>query len=40
LTARHPELKSGKGTIRLRPDDAAGIADEEFANLVRAALRP
>jgi uncharacterized protein YdhG (YjbR/CyaY superfamily) len=40
LTARHPELKSGKGTIQLRPDDAAGIADEEFTNLVRAALLP
>src|SRR4051794_11891054 len=25
FAVRHPELVSGKGTIRLRPDDAAGI---------------
>jgi uncharacterized protein YdhG (YjbR/CyaY superfamily) len=36
--ARHPELKRSKGTIRLRPEDAAGIPDEEFRDLVRAAL--
>jgi uncharacterized protein YdhG (YjbR/CyaY superfamily) len=35
---RHPELKTGRGTIQLRPDDAAGIADDEFRDLVRAAL--
>ena len=38
ITARHPELKTGKGTIQLRPGDAAGIADDEFRDLVRAAL--
>ena len=38
FTARHPELKTGKGTIQLRPDDAAGIPDDELRNLVRAAL--
>jgi uncharacterized protein YdhG (YjbR/CyaY superfamily) len=38
FTARHPELKTGKGTIQLRPDDAAGIPDNEFRDLVRAAL--
>ena len=38
FTARHPELKTGKGTIRLRPDAAAGIPDDEFRNLVRGAL--
>jgi uncharacterized protein YdhG (YjbR/CyaY superfamily) len=38
FTARHPELKTGKGTIRLRPDDAARIPDEEFRDLARAAL--
>jgi uncharacterized protein YdhG (YjbR/CyaY superfamily) len=38
FTARRPELKTGKGTIRLRPDDAAGIPDEEFRDLVRSAL--
>jgi uncharacterized protein YdhG (YjbR/CyaY superfamily) len=38
FTARHPELKASKGTIRLRPKDAAGIPDEELRDLVRAAL--
>lgn len=35
---RHPELKTGAGTIRLRPEDAAEISDEELRHLVRAAL--
>jgi len=35
---RHPELRSGKGTIRLRPQDAACLADEELLGLVSAAL--
>jgi uncharacterized protein YdhG (YjbR/CyaY superfamily) len=35
---RHPELKTSKGTIQLRPDDAAGIPDDELRDLVRAAL--
>jgi hypothetical protein len=38
FTSRHPELKTGKGTLRLRPEDAAGIADDEFRDLARAAL--
>jgi uncharacterized protein YdhG (YjbR/CyaY superfamily) len=38
FTARHPDLQVGKGTIRLRPEDAAGIPDDEFSDLVRAAL--
>jgi hypothetical protein len=38
FTARHPELRTGAGTIRLRPEDAAGIGDEELRELVRAAL--
>jgi uncharacterized protein YdhG (YjbR/CyaY superfamily) len=38
FTARHPELRTGKGTLRLRPEDAAGIADDEFRDLARAAL--
>lgn len=37
---RHPELKSGRGTIRLRPEDAGAISDDEFRDLVRAALEP
>ena len=38
FTDRHPELKTSKGTIQLRPEDAAGIPDGEFRDLVRAAL--
>lgn len=38
FTSRHPDLRTGKGTIRLRPEDAAGIADDEFRALARAAL--
>jgi hypothetical protein len=38
FVARHPRLKTGKGTIQLRPEDGAGIRDEEFRELVRAAL--
>ncbi len=40
FAARHPELKSGKGTIQLRPEDAAGIPDDEFRELFRAVLQP
>jgi uncharacterized protein YdhG (YjbR/CyaY superfamily) len=38
FSARHPELASGKGTIKLRPADAAGVPDAEFQDLIRAAL--
>jgi uncharacterized protein YdhG (YjbR/CyaY superfamily) len=38
FTSRHPELKTSKGTIQLRPEDAAAIPDHEFRDLVRAAL--
>jgi uncharacterized protein YdhG (YjbR/CyaY superfamily) len=38
FTGRHPELITGKGTIRLRPDAAAGIPDDEFRDLACAAL--
>lgn len=38
FSGRHPELAAGKGTIKLRPEDAARIPDEEFRDLVRAAL--
>jgi hypothetical protein len=40
FTARHPELLTSTGTIRLRPEDAAGIPDEELRDLVRSALDP
>ena len=39
FSARHPELAAGKGTIKLKPEDAARIPDEELQDLVRAALR-
>lgn len=38
FAARHPELRTSKGTIQLRPEDAAGIPDDEFRDLVRSAL--
>jgi uncharacterized protein YdhG (YjbR/CyaY superfamily) len=38
FTARHPELKTSTGTIRLRPGDAVGIGDDELRDLARAAL--
>lgn len=38
FTVRHPELMSRRGTIRLRPIDAAAISDDELTGLVRAAL--
>ncbi|MHA6765183.1 iron chaperone [Streptacidiphilus sp. PAMC 29251] len=38
FTLRHPELLSGRSTIRLRVSTAAAIPDEELRDLVRAAL--
>jgi uncharacterized protein YdhG (YjbR/CyaY superfamily) len=38
FVARHPELKTSKGTIQLRPEDAVAISDDELCDLVRAAL--
>lgn len=35
---RHPSLRTSKGTIQLRPEDAASIPDDEFRDLARAAL--
>jgi uncharacterized protein YdhG (YjbR/CyaY superfamily) len=40
FTARHPALRTSKGTIQLRPEDAAGISDAELTALIRAALEP
>ena len=37
---RHPDLRTGKGTIRLRPEDAAAIGDDELSALIAAALEP
>ena len=36
--ARHPALKTGRGTVQLRPTDAAAISDDEFRDLIRGAL--
>jgi hypothetical protein len=38
FTERHPELRTSKGTIRLRPEDAASIGDDGFLGLISAAL--
>jgi uncharacterized protein YdhG (YjbR/CyaY superfamily) len=38
FTDRHPDLRTGKGTIQLRPEDAAAIPDDEFRALAEAAL--
>jgi uncharacterized protein YdhG (YjbR/CyaY superfamily) len=38
FTSRHPELRTSKGTIQLRPEDAASIGDDELLDLIRAAL--
>jgi uncharacterized protein YdhG (YjbR/CyaY superfamily) len=38
FATRHPELRTSTGTIRLRPEDAAAIGDDELRDLVRAAL--
>ena len=36
---RHPELVTGKGTIRLRPQDAEGLGDAELSSLISAVLQ-
>ena len=36
--ARRPELKTSRGTIQLRPADAARISDDELRDMARAAL--
>jgi hypothetical protein len=38
LLASHPSLRHGKATIRLRPEDATSISDDELRGLVAAAL--
>ena len=38
FTDRHPELRTSKGTIRLRPQDAAAIPDDELLSLLGPAL--
>jgi uncharacterized protein YdhG (YjbR/CyaY superfamily) len=38
FAARHPELRTSKGTLQLSPGAAAGIPDDEFRALIREAL--
>ena len=38
FTDRHPELSSGKGTIRITPKAAEAITDHELRALVRGSL--
>lgn len=38
FTSRHPGLVSGKGTIRLRSEEAADVTDDELIGLIRASL--
>ena len=38
FTARHPDLRTSTGTIRVRTDAAAAIPDDDFRDLARAAL--
>jgi uncharacterized protein YdhG (YjbR/CyaY superfamily) len=40
FTDRHPGLRSSKGTIKLRPEDATTISDDELRALFRSALDP
>lgn len=40
FTARHPDLVTAKGTIRIGAQDAADITDGELSDLVRGALEP
>lgn len=40
FAARHPELSSGKGTLRLSTEAAAAIDDEELRGFFRAVFAP
>jgi len=40
LSARYPELLASKSTIRLRPQDAADVGDDELREFFRATLDP
>jgi uncharacterized protein YdhG (YjbR/CyaY superfamily) len=37
---RHPESMTHKGTLRLRPQDASRVSDDELTDLATAALQP
>ncbi len=38
FVARHPKLRTAKGTIQMRPADGLAVSDDEFRDLVRSAL--
>lgn len=38
FTSRHPNLVSGKGTIRLRSQESAYVTDDELNDLIRTSL--
>ena len=38
FSARHPEFLASKATIRLRPQDAAGLGDDELRDFLGATL--
>jgi hypothetical protein len=40
FTARHPELRSGKGTLRLTHEAAKAIDDDELRAFLRAGFEP
>jgi uncharacterized protein YdhG (YjbR/CyaY superfamily) len=40
FATKHPELLSSKSTIRIRPNDAENISDDEFVGLLGGALDP
>src|SRR5260370_21623556 len=40
FTARHPDLQTSTGTIRIRSNAAAAIPDDDFRDLARAVLGP
>ena len=40
FVARHPKLRSGKGTIRISLRDANGITDDDLRALLGGALEP
>jgi uncharacterized protein YdhG (YjbR/CyaY superfamily) len=40
LLSRHPGLLGGKGTLRLRSQEADDVTNEELSALVRASLGP
>jgi hypothetical protein len=40
FTARHPDWAGDRGTLKLRPPDAASVDDDELREFLRASLAP